>query len=106
MMSMGGATGGGCQESYGPVMIVPVTDAQNCHLCAVSTDVPLRMKINSTTLTRFRNDMSKAVTKVIEGRDFSFRYDPSKMRAFLEMIEEDLALLVLRFRVGREVPPV
>ena len=37
--------------------------------------------------------------KVIEGRDFEFRYDPAKMKAFLKMIEEDLALLVLRFPV-------
>jgi hypothetical protein len=41
-------------------------------------------------------------TKVIEGRDFEFRYDPAKMRAFLEVVEEDLALLVLRFREERE----
>lgn len=50
--------------------------------------------------------MSKAVTNVIEGCCFEFRYDPAKMKAFLEMIEEDLALLVLRFRVDREVSPV
>lgn len=37
-------------------------------------------------------------TKVIAGRNFEFKYDPSKMEAFLKMIEEDLVLLVLRFR--------
>lgn len=40
-------------------------------------------------------------TKIIEGAGFVFRYDPSKMKAFLEMLEGDLAVIVLRFpKVG------
>jgi len=42
--------------------------------------------------------MAKPVTKIIEGKNFKFKYDPDKMKAFLEVIEEDLVLLILRFR--------
>ena len=62
--------------------------------------------LNCQGSTYLRNYMSKAVTKVIEGCCFEFRYDPAKMEAFLVMVEEDLALLVLRFRADREVSPV
>ena len=56
--------------------------------------------------TSGRNEMSKAtVIKVIEGRDFEFRYDPAKMKAFFQMVEEDLALLVLRFPLKQEDAP-
>jgi hypothetical protein len=44
------------------------------------------------------------MTTVIEGHDFTFKCKKHRVRARLEFIDDDLALLVLRFLSRPEAP--